>query len=117
MALYEARRLMESSLHAALAAATPVKKPRAVTALPLGVCAAGRVVTFSGPQGADEAAAVVKALSNQPFEPAGGRTMVARFAKWVPEGDAGEEEAQQVSGSSWRLGVWDVGAAHCSGGS
>lgn len=52
-----------------------------------------RIVTFTGPQGAEQAAAVVKALSNQPFEPAGGRTLVCKFAKWVPEEGAGDDEA------------------------
>lgn len=66
--------------------------------------AAGRVVTFPGPQGPQEAAAVVKALSNQPFEPAGGRTLVCKFAKWVPEPGAPQEDPQ-VGNCSKRLCV------------
>lgn len=66
--------------------------------------AAGRVVTFPGPQGPQEAAAVVEALSNQPFEPAGGRTLVCKFAKWVPEPGAPQEDPQ-VGNCSERLCV------------
>jgi hypothetical protein len=68
--------------------------------------AADRVVTFPGPEGPQEAAAVVKALSNQPFEPAGGRTLVCKFAKWVPEPGAGAPQKDpQVSSCTYMLPV------------
>jgi hypothetical protein len=56
--------------------------------------ACGRTVSFTGPQGVDEATAALKALCNQPFEPAAGRLLICKYAKWVSEEGEAEPQAE-----------------------
>lgn len=64
-------------------------------------------MSFTGPQGVDEATSALNALCNQPFEPAAGRVMICKYAKWVPE----EGEAEPQTQASCCCGLPPVGGA------